>query len=64
MSVFVWIALSACLVTAGVLLVGIGGFGTGKMTPRGQNRIMRLRIFAQLIAVILILVAIWATGGE
>ena len=64
MSILIWVALAACLVTAGVLLVGIGGFGTGKITPRGQNKLMRLRIAAQFVAVILIMLAIWATGGE
>ena len=64
MSIFFWLAGAACLVTLGVLVFGIGGFGTGKITPRGQNKVMRLRIAAQFVAVILIMLAIWATGGE
>lgn len=54
-----YLAIGACLVTAGVLLLGIRGFGTGKVTPRGQNKLMRLRIAAQFVAVILILLTVF-----
>jgi len=58
--VWLFLAGGACLATAGILAFGIGGFGTGKMTPQKQNKLMRLRILAQFIAVILILIAVMA----
>ena len=57
-NVLFYLAIAACVATAGVLLLGIRGFGTGKVTPRGQNRLMRMRIAAQFVAVILILVTV------
>ena len=58
-----YLAIVACAVTAGVLLLGIRGFGTGKVTPRGQNKLMRLRIIAQFVAVILILLTVLVMRG-
>ena len=58
MDVFFWLAGFACLATLAVLVVGIGGFGTGKITPQGQNKIMRLRIAAQFVAIVFIMIAI------
>ncbi len=48
----------ACLCVAGVLALGIGGFGTGKMTPKTQNKMMRYRIIGQAVAVVLIILAV------
>ena len=62
--VLIYLAGAGCLVTLAVLAVGIGGFGTGKMTPRGQNRLMRMRIIAQFVSIILILAAVWALRSE
>lgn len=53
-----YLAIGACLVTAGILLIGIRGFGTGKVSPRGQNKLMRMRIAAQFVAIILILITV------
>lgn len=60
-----WLAGGACAVTALILLFGVGGFGTGKITPAGQNKLMRMRIGAQFVAVILIVLAALAlrSGG-
>ena len=60
-----YLAGAACLATLAVLAFGIGGFGTGKITPQGQNKLMRWRIIAQFVAVVLILLTVWATrsGG-
>jgi len=56
---------AACIVTAVVLALGIRGFGSGKMTPRMQNRMMRYRIIGQFFAVILMALAVWVLkGGE
>lgn len=55
----------ACVVVLGVLAYGIGGFGTGKITPQMQNKVMRWRIAAQFVAVILVLVTVTVLrGGE
>lgn len=58
-----YLACAACLATAGVLAFGIGGFGTGKMTSRSQNRLMRWRIIAQATAVVLLVLAVLAVKG-
>ncbi|MCR9088504.1 MAG: twin transmembrane helix small protein [Rhodobacteraceae bacterium] len=50
------IAAIACLLVLGILLVGIGGFARGgEFNKKHANRIMRYRIAAQFIAVLLIL---------
>lgn len=50
------IAAVACLLVLGILLVGIGGFARGgEFNKKHANRIMRYRIAAQFIAVLLIL---------
>lgn len=54
-----YLAGAACLVTLGVLMVGIGGFGSGKASPRFSNRMMRYRIIAQAVAVALLLAMVW-----
>jgi hypothetical protein len=58
-----YLGIAACFATLGVLLFGIGGFGTGKITPRGQNRLMRWRIIAQATAVVLLVIAVLAAQG-
>lgn len=60
---FYLIAL-ACLVTLGILALGIGGFAKGGEN-RGQksNRLMRYRLIAQFVAVMLIALYIWLRRG-
>ena len=59
---FFYLAGAACLATLFVLGAGIGGFGTGRMTPRRQNKMMQLRILAQGVAVaLLVLMALAAS---
>ncbi len=61
MSSFLFIlAAAACLGVLAVLAVGIGGFGSGKASPQFSQRMMRLRIIAQAVALVLVLLAIWA----
>ena len=62
--VFFYLATGACLITAIVLILGIRGLGTGKVTPKGQNKLMQLRILAQFVAVILILVTVVLIKGD
>jgi hypothetical protein len=65
--VLLYLAIAACLVTLGVLAFGVGGFGSKKRDgiegARFSNRLMRYRIIAQAVAVILILLTVWAVGG-
>ncbi|MEL7000584.1 MAG: HIG1 domain-containing protein [Paracoccaceae bacterium] len=60
---FFYLGIAAALATLGVLMFGIGGFGTGRMTAKTQNRMMRYRIIAQAAAVGLLLIAFLVTGG-
>lgn len=53
-----FVALAACLGVAGILAFGIGGFGSGKMSPRRQNKMMQYRIIGQAVAVALMLLAV------
>ena len=55
--------ICAALATLAVLAIGIGGFGTGKMTPKRQNRMMVYRIVGQATAVVLLFIA-FAFIGE
>ncbi|PKP73025.1 MAG: twin transmembrane helix small protein [Alphaproteobacteria bacterium HGW-Alphaproteobacteria-6] len=51
------IAAAACLAVLVILMIGVGGFAKGgDFNRKHANRIMRLRIIAQAIAVALILV--------
>ena len=63
--ILLYLAIAACLVTLGVLAVGVGGFGSKKREgvegARLSNRLMRYRIIAQFVAVILLMLAVWLT---
>lgn len=60
---FVVVAI-AVLVVAAILLTGIGGFAKGGDFNRKQaNKIMRYRIYAQAVAVVLILVFVLIRRG-
>ena len=57
------IAAIACLAVVVVLLVGVGTFARGGAFNRKHaNRIMRLRLLAQFIAVVLIVLFVWISG--
>jgi hypothetical protein len=50
----------AVLLTAGILLVGVGTFGKGgEFNRKHANRIMRYRIAAQFVAILMILLYVW-----
>jgi len=58
------IVLLSVVAVAVVLLIGLGGFaGGGEFNKRNANKLMRLRILAQFIAVLLILGFVWLRGG-
>jgi hypothetical protein len=57
------LAAIACLVVVAVLLVGVGGFARGgEFNRKYANKIMRLRLLAQFVAVVLIVVFVWLAG--
>lgn len=58
------VVLVAVAVVAIILLTGIGGFARGgDFNKKHANRLMRWRIYAQAIAVALILLFVWIRQG-
>ena len=54
------VVVLAVLIVLGVLMFGVGTFGRGgEFHRRNANRIMRWRIYAQGVAVALILLYVW-----
>lgn len=54
------ISLIACLAVLAVLLFGVGTFAKGgEFNRKYANKIMRLRIIAQAVAIVLILLTVW-----
>ncbi|MGB3244029.1 MAG: twin transmembrane helix small protein [Sulfitobacter sp.] len=47
-----------------ILMLGLGGFASGgAFNKRNANKIMRWRIIAQFIAVVLIVIYVWFIRG-
>ena len=60
---FVVIVIAVAIVVI-VLMLGLGGFaGGGAFNKRNSNKLMRLRIAAQFVAVLLILAYVYFRGG-
>lgn len=60
---FIIVAI-ACLLVLGILLTGIGGFARGgDFNKKHANRIMRYRIYAQAVAILLILLFVLIRRG-
>ena len=58
------VVVLAVLAVAVILLIGLGGFASGgEFNKRNSNKLMRYRIIAQFIAVLLILGFVWLRGG-
>ena len=58
------LAAIACFAVLIILMIGIGGFAKGgDFNRKHANRIMRYRIIAQAIAVVLILLFVLIRGG-
>lgn len=54
------VAAAAVLVVLGILLLGIGSFGRGgEANSKTSNKLMRWRIYAQAVAIALILVFVF-----
>ena len=59
---FIIVSLAMAAVAI-ILMIGIGGFGRGsEFNRKYANKLMRLRIFAQFIAVLLILLFVYFAG--
>ena len=57
------IVILAMAAVAIILMIGIGGFGRGgEFNRKYANKLLRLRIFAQFIAVLLILLFVYFAG--
>jgi membrane protein DedA with SNARE-associated domain len=57
---FFILAAIACLAVVVVLAFGLGGFaGGGSFNKKNSNKLMRLRIIAQFIAVIFIVLFVY-----
>ena len=60
---FILVAV-ACLIVLGILLLGVGSFGKGgEFNRKNANKIMRWRIGAQAVAVVLILIYVYFRRG-
>jgi len=58
------IIIIAVAIVAIILTFGLGGFaGGGEFNKRNSNKLMRLRLIAQFIAVLLIVGYVWLRGG-
>jgi len=57
-----YLAIAACIVTLIVVMIGILGFGTGRASASFSQRMMRFRILAQFVAIVLIMLTIWLAG--
>lgn len=63
-SPFAFIIVIAVLVVLVILMIGIGSFAKGgDFNRRNANRLMRYRIIAQAVAVLLIIIFAWANSG-
>ena len=59
-----YVVAFATLAVVAILLLGIGGFAKGgEFNRKHANRIMRWRIGAQFIAILLILGFVWLRRG-
>ena len=55
------LAMAAVVVA---LVVGIGGFGVGgKFNAKNGNKMMRLRLFFQFLAVVFLMAYLWFSGA-
>lgn len=59
-----WVAAIACFGVLAILMIGVGGFAKGgEFNRKYANKLMRLRLAAQFVAVILILLFVWFRNG-
>ena len=59
------VIIIACLLVVIVLMIGLGGFAFGgDFNKKYANKIMRLRILLQAVAILLIIVFVYFSGGR
>ncbi|MCL7464281.1 MULTISPECIES: twin transmembrane helix small protein [Paracoccaceae] len=59
-----YIVAAATLAVLVILMIGIGGFARGgDFNRKHANRIMRLRVIAQAVAIALIVLFVWLRQG-
>lgn len=59
---FILVAV-ACLIVLGILMFGVGSFGKGgEFNRKHANKIMRWRVGAQFVAILLILLFVYLRG--
>ncbi|MFQ5623769.1 MAG: twin transmembrane helix small protein [Paracoccaceae bacterium] len=59
-----WLIVVACLAVLGILMVGVIGFARGgEFNRKYANKIMRLRLLAQFVAVVIIVAAVYFGSG-
>ena len=59
--IFILLAILAVVI---ILMTGLGGFAAGgAFNKKNSNKLMRMRILAQFVAVVLIVGYIWFKGG-
>ena len=57
--------IAACLLVVIVLMIGLGGFAFGgDFNKKYANKLMRLRILAQFLAVAIILLFVYLSGSR
>ena len=60
-----YVVAGACLLVLVILMTGIGGFAKGgEFNQKYANKIMRWRLIAQLVAVILLVGFVWLRAGN
>jgi len=60
---FFWLMSLSVLIVLGILMWGLGSFGKGgAYNHKNANKIMRWRIGAQLVAVVLIVLFVFLRG--
>ena len=61
---FFIVILLAIVAVVIVLMLGLGGFaGGGAFNKKNANKMMRLRLLTQFIAVVLIVIYVWFIRG-
>lgn len=59
-----WFAAIAILAVLAILMFGIGTFAKGgEFNRKHANKIMRWRIVAQFVAVLIVLLFVWLNSG-
>lgn len=54
-----YVVAAACLAVVVILMMGIGGFAKEGGNGKRANKIMRMRIIAQFVAIVLIVGYVW-----